>query len=246
MLSLPDAARLACWLNAWIAGRASADAALAGFGADGGAEISGPERGSRARPAALLVRLRTELRPTGVSAALPAPGDPLGLGGPAAFTIDAVDAGQAVILQGADLGLIPHLTSSVTTWVAAPAVPPSYLPDVAEAEALLSRAVSGAADALRDLDAASWAPDVVDAIRNLRRPAAIAGSPPFASPRAARVAHQALRAQQIVELAQLDDEQPRPADHQRMDALRPLERAVRVALVAATSVRDAATTGTVP
>ena len=54
MLSLPDSARVACWLNAWLAGRESADDVITGLnGRHGLAEFVGPETGEPARAGAL-------------------------------------------------------------------------------------------------------------------------------------------------------------------------------------------------
>ena len=51
--------------------------------------------------------------------ALPSPGDPLGLGGPAAFNADALDVGEALVLHGRTTGLVPRTTGRSTRWEAA-------------------------------------------------------------------------------------------------------------------------------
>ena len=48
--------------------------------------------------------LRAE-RATAAGIALPVPGDPLGLAGPSSFNGEVVEAGEGVVLDGADLGL---------------------------------------------------------------------------------------------------------------------------------------------
>ncbi|MDP9318578.1 MAG: hypothetical protein M3O94_05780, partial [Actinomycetota bacterium] len=127
MLSLAASARVACWVNAWLTSRESSDAAISGFCDRGGAaEFVGPDPASRLPPALFL----GEIRRWGVrraSSALPVPGDPLGLGGPATFNTDVLDAGEGVVLHGPDLGLVPSRTGGVTVWHVSPARQPTYL-----------------------------------------------------------------------------------------------------------------------
>jgi hypothetical protein len=240
VLQLPAAARAACWLNAWLAGREGADAVISGLAEPGRAtEFVGPEPGSRLAPALFL----GELRRWGVrrvSSALPAPGDPLGLGGPPGFNADSIEAGEAVVLHGAELGLVPGSAGSVTSWQVTRAAAPPYLPQVGDAGRELRAALAAAADSLARLDVVSWRPEIADDLQVLRRPGRPAERLPFAAPECARVASEALRAAAIVTLARSDDTGPvsaRDAD-ERSAALQPLDRAARAALVAATSSYD--------
>lgn len=240
MLSLPDSARAACWLNAWLATRASADAVISGLAAPGQiTEFVGPEPETRLSVALFL----GEARRRGVrhiSSALPVPGDPLGLGGPASFNADVLEAGEGLLLHGADLGLVPTVIGHLVRWELSAAQPPPYLASVAEADRALRLATMEAADRLAELDVASFCPDVADILLDLRAPAVLDPSLPFASTQAARLAHDALRAGRIVALASRDDGGAVSVAEvaQRASALQPLDRASRAALVAATSSLD--------
>jgi hypothetical protein len=240
VLTLPDSARVACWLNAWLAARESADEAITGLsGPSALAEFVGPDAGDRLSPALFLREVR-RLGVQRVTVALPVPGDPLGLGGPVTFNADALEAGEALVLHGPDLGLVPTRVGDVIQWVLSPAHPPTYLASVAEADRTLKLATTEAADRLAELDVASWQPDVADILLNLRQPSALAEPAPFASPHAARLVHDALRAGRIVALAGRDDGGAVSVSEvaQRAAALQPLDRASRAAVVAATSSLD--------
>ena len=167
MLLVPPAARVASWLNAWLCGGASADAVIGGLNAAGSAEFALPD-GSAPMSAALLLG---ELRRQGAaraSLALPVPGDPLGLGGPPEFNVDAVDTGEAVVVHGPDIGFVPVVGGDHVRWRGGAAIPPAYLPDIASADTQLRAAVLEAAERLAELDVAAWGPDVADALMNLR------------------------------------------------------------------------------
>jgi len=235
---LPDSARVACWLNAWLAGRESTDAVISGLAGSGRlAEFAAPGT-APAAPALFLgeVRRRGGSR---ASVALPVPGDPLGLGGPAAFNTEALEAGEAVILHGAELGLIPVRIGAITRWQLGDAHPPAYLASVAEADLTLRRATSQAADALARLDVASWRPEVADLFLDPRQTRA-PDPAPFAGAQAARLAHDALRAARIVTLAGRDDGAATSAVEadRRAAALQPLDLASRAGIVAAASSLD--------
>ncbi len=125
MFVVPAAARLGCWLNAWIAGRTSADEAITGITA-GRETVSfrGLEPELDLAPAMMLGEIRRRAI-TRVTVALPVPGDLTGLGGPSQFNVGALDAGQAVLLTGVGLGMVPDSRPGTTTWVAAPGGPPA-------------------------------------------------------------------------------------------------------------------------
>lgn len=180
-LAPPRSALLACWTSAWMA----ADASLP--------EVV--ERVTRQDDAHLVTglwvddldleqavgRLRAEGM-TQVRVVLPAPGDPLGLPGPGAFTQQALVAGEGVLAvrpDGTGTGLVPTLTShgtdlegTVTTvvWNAYPVEVsgPDQGPFLHEAEHDLRRGIVEATRALGDLDVARWDPDIGDALDDLR------------------------------------------------------------------------------
>ncbi len=230
---LPDSARLALWFTAWAHGRASLDDARdAVVAGDAAHDVVGLEDG----PVPLIVAmglLRAE-RATGAGLALPEPGDPLGLGGPPAFNAEALEAGEAVLLTGADLGLVPVRAGAGVVWRCLPATASRQVPDLPEADTGLRAALPAAADALADLDVARWRPEVADELLSLRRTSDLP-VPPGTDGRAPRVLSLAARCRRIVALALPDDGGAVTAVEadRRREALRPLDRAARRAVVAA-------------
>ena len=83
-----------------------------------------------------------------MGAAFPVEGDPVGLGGPPAFNADALEAGEAVVVAGTGLGLVPHRTGAAVVWTAHPAGP-RQLPDVGEADRALRAALLESAQRAR-------------------------------------------------------------------------------------------------
>jgi hypothetical protein len=103
--------------------------------------------------------------------AAPAPGDPAGLAGPAAFNQAALDAGEAVVFGGAPgtpaIGLVPELDARTVLWRAhRVASPPTA--DPGEASRTLRRTLLSTTETLVDLDVASWQPEIPDLLMNLR------------------------------------------------------------------------------
>ena len=149
-----DSARLAWWLTAWLRGSARPDdvhdAVLDGDAAHHVIGLPGEPD-----PVPLLLALpalrRTRTRSAGL--ALPAPGHPCGLGGPAAFNKAALASGEAVVLDGAGLGLLPHRAGAGVMWSLQPAAR-RPLVDLHEASRALRRVLSEAATRLADLDVA--------------------------------------------------------------------------------------------
>jgi hypothetical protein len=92
--------------------------------------------------------------------ALPAPGDPLGLSGPASFNSAAVDVGQAaiVVLQDRNLGLVPGPDRRGSSYVGVrldvhdSGPVRRDLPSLSEAERELSDAMRSATEALTSVD----------------------------------------------------------------------------------------------
>lgn len=240
VFDVPAAARTACWLNAWIGGREPADEVIGGLHGHA-TEVEFRGLGSPASLSAALVL--GEVRRLGVThatAALPAPGDLVGLGGPAAFNEAVLDRGEGVVLHGPGLGLVPHASQAVLSWHAQPASPPGFVPDIATADRELRDAFRTTTERLVELDVTSWSPDIADALMNLRTPIRLDAAMAFASPQAARSTITALRALHIVDLALRDDGGSVTASEMtaRRDALALLSHAGRQAVVAACSSVD--------
>ncbi len=230
-----DSARLAWFLAAWLRGDASPDDVRDGVIGDDAAHdvvgLAGPDS------VPLLLALG-RIRATGASSAglaLPVPGAPVGLGGPAGFNAAALETGEAVVLDGAGLGLVPHRAGAGVVWTCLPAHR-RQLVDLGEADRTLRATLVQTAADLAALDVARWRPEVADELMNLRhRPTydAPAGTPP----RAVDLAGRAMQALGIVELA-LEDHGGAVTAYEmdrRSAALDPLGDAARRALVAACS-----------
>jgi hypothetical protein len=233
---LPDSVRLALWFSAWCEGSASLDVTRDAIVADDAAHdvVGLPGREQESVPLILaLGALRAE-RARGAGVALPVPGDPVGLGGPPPFNSEALEAEEAVVLDGVDLGLVPARAGSGVVWRCLPAYERRQVPDLAEADTALRAALPEAADGLAALDVARWRPEVADELMALRRPQAL-DVPGEMEPRAQRMLATALRCSRIVALALVDDGGALTAGEaeRRRAALLPLDRAARRAVVAA-------------
>lgn len=236
---LPDSAVLAWWVTAWLAGHVGVDDLL-----DAMAEVA-PAHSVRPGPGAPpdvegagLLPLLTVLRRTGatrLSVALPSEGDPLGLGGPRAFSVDALDAGEAVLSDQTGIGAVPHRVGAGITWTVH-AVNRRSVPDVGEADRMLRQGLLRAADDLERLDVASWSHTATDEILNLRHLPEVPDVP-GTPPRCRSLAARALQALAVVEAAMDDHGGAVSADEvrSRAEALRQLERCGRAALTAACS-----------
>lgn len=233
--SLPDATRFALWFTAWNRGETSLDETRDAIIADDAAhDITGLASGT-----APLILALGELRSLGAHAAgvaLPVPGDPLGLAGPPGYNTLALEHGEAVLLEGSGLGLVPVRTGVGVVWQALQAETLRQLPDLSEADQQLRRSLAEAADDLAALDVARWRPEVADELLALRRPVDL-HLPPTVSGRASRMLGLALRCRTIVNLALEDDGAAVSAQEiaRRRDALLPLDHAARRAVVAACS-----------
>jgi hypothetical protein len=232
---LPRAALFSIWVSAWLRGEVSADDL--GTRLDRGHDdavhvvIDLPQEAS-AQP--LLIALGA-LRRRGASAArlaLPAPGDPVGLAGPAAFNIAALDARQAVVLDGTGLGLIPAVVGRAVEWCCLPATPPAPL-DPGETAAGLHRTLLEVTSLLTDLDVATWQPEIPDALMNLRHRPALMLPASYDERRRERL-DRALLCLEIVTLARGAGAAMLAADQaeRRRRALDELDRAARRGLVA--------------
>lgn len=232
---LPDALRLAWWGTAWLRGLLATDLVVDAVIGEQATHLV--REGDVVHPLALgLGRLRAA-GATGLGAAFPVEGDPVGLGGPAAFNTAALEAGEAVVVVGAraELGLVPETVGGATTWVLHPARR-RPLGDVGETDRELRRCLVQTADRLAALDVARWRPEVADLLMDLRHRAPLA-APPGVPPRCVDLAGRALDALLVVDVALEDDGGAVSASEAtaRAEALRPLARAARAALVAAGS-----------
>jgi len=235
---LPAAVWLAWWGTAWLRGHVVADQ-LIDTVLDQDANHLVAFAGTGAEPLMTgLGRLRSD-GADALGAALPAEGDPVGLGGPAAFNAAALEAGEAVVAVDAAgfalHGLVPSRVGAAVTWEVLPAQR-RQLPDVGDADRALRAALPETADLLAALEVARWRPEVADRLMDLRhRPRVVA--PPGVPPRCVELASRGLQALEIVELALEDDGgalTAHEAERRRL-ALVPLGRAARRALVAAAS-----------
>lgn len=238
---LPPAARLAWWGTAWLRGHVVADLLLDAVVGDDATHVVAPLEtlglgGDDAAEALLsgLARLRAE-GATGLGAAFPVEGDPVGLGGPRAFNDAALETGEAVVVVGTGIGLVPVRVGAAITWVAHRAER-RQLPDVGEADRGLRLALLDTAERLAALDVARWRPEVADRLMNLRHRQPVA-APAGVPGRCVELAARGLQASEIVDLA-LEDDGGAVSAHEiaaRRAALQPLARAGRRALVAACS-----------
>jgi hypothetical protein len=180
----PRSALLAAWGSAWLAGEAGLEEMVVRVGAHDDAHHVAGLADLDLDLARAVARLRAD-GATGLRVVLPAPGDPLGLPGPGAFSAAALEAGEGVVAvrpDGTGTGLVPALTShgteldgTVTTvcWSASAVAfrGPCAGPSLHEAEHDLRRGVVEVAATLRDLDVARWRPDLAEALQALRREA---------------------------------------------------------------------------
>lgn len=228
MDSLPASVRVACWVSAWLDGRASPDAVI-----DAVAQHAGVVAwaGDELPPALLLGRIRSA-GTSACAATLPAPGDPAALAGPPSTNAAVTDAGEGVHLLGARTVLTPD----GRTWAALAATPPT-LPHWRDVDRQLRSVLIRTAEDLAALDVARWNPDVADALLNLRQPPDEHDDLPLPRPEVGRLMTQAARCRSIVDLALRDDGAAVSASEvrRRRTALDELERVSRLALVAATA-----------
>lgn len=231
---LPRSAEFALWFNAWVDGSVSLDDTRdAVVGSDAAQNVLGLPGERRPVPLILALGRLRSTGATGAGIALPVPGDPLGLAGPAEFNAEVIEAGEGVILDGADLGLVPVQVGSGLDWHGYRAVSRRQVPDLSEADTSLRAALLAAANTLAELDVARWRPDVADELMALRRTVDL-NLPRGLTPRAVKLASLCLRSRTIVALGQADDGAAvtaHEADLRRL-ALAPLDRAARRGLVA--------------
>jgi hypothetical protein len=233
--TLPASARLAWWGTAWLCGLIGPDELLDAVVADDVAHVVvGEEPG--------LVQFLARSRALGadaVAASFPAPGDPVGLRGPAELTAAAIEAGEVALILGAagtdGTALVPGAVGRAVEWTpyAAARRPP---PDLGDADRLLRAAVLAVTDELAALDVARWRPEIANELIHLRTGVPL--HPPAGVPqRCVDLAGRALHLWRVVELAEEDDGAAISAVEieRRRQAMKPLGHAVRLALTAAFS-----------
>lgn len=241
MLSLPRSVRLAAWATMCFAGRCDPyEVADRVRGDDEPHELVGaPSLDSLSQ----VLPFWQKAGAYAVSAALPRPGDPHGLGGPVRLTESAVAAGEAIVAVGAPYALVPRVTpfgppgdqGHFVEWVWHEANPPPAGPSIAQADRELNEALLAAGRVLADLDVPSWRPEVARLLDDVRAGRASAPLPHGYSREAQALAARAARLWTIAEFALADDGGAVTAADAstRRDSLRDLERAARHALVAA-------------
>lgn len=235
-LLLPDSARLAWWYAAWLRGDVSPDdVADAVVDDDAGHHIADLPGHDDLTPLLLGLGTLRNLGTTTAGLAYPAEGDPVGLGGPPEFNMAALEQGEAVVLNGSGLGLVPVRAGRGVVWRCLPAQRRQVV-DLGEAGRAYRTAVLESANQLAALDVARWRPAVADALLNLRR-AAVPVPPPGTPGAAVALAGRGVHGLALVDLALEDDGAAVTAQQadERRAALLPLAAASRRALVAACS-----------
>jgi hypothetical protein len=230
---LPVSGLVAGWLSACLAGRSHPEEMLHALGEDTLHLVAGVDEAVLS-----LVLAIGALRRRGATAAalaLPVPGDLAGLAGPPEFNDRVLEEGEAVLVLGAGLGLVPEFGDDVVTWHAVPAERPRPV-DPQEAGATLRTTLVEATHRLVELDVARWQPEIADALSNLQHRSPAPLPPHFSASRVATVERAAL-CREIVALADAGEGGAVSAFEidARRAALGPLDRAARHALVAACS-----------
>lgn len=250
MLDVPRSVRLAAWGSAVLRAEVPVAAAVKAVTRDDEPH----DVGGDASPAgaADLASLLSGLpgRAASLRVVLPVPGDVLGLPGPAAFNVDALDAGEGVLTDptGTEpaLGLVPMVTEfgsewepgAMVTWHVHEVAPRRVIDwgSLGEAERALRLALTQATEALATLDVARWREDAADriaAVRDGGLPRDV--MPPTSDQHAVRVLATAARVRAIVALAAEDDGATISGWEatQRMQALIDVDGVARRAMAAA-------------
>ncbi|NUV78347.1 hypothetical protein [Streptomyces sp. CAI-155] len=251
MLVEPRSGLLAAWGNALLAGLVSPDDAVAAMvGKDAVHRVEGlPGEAGPVGLTLALGRLRA-LGATGFRVALPVPGHPLGLSGPPDFNARALEAEEAVVAYGVPYGLVPEVSEAgpegdlhvEVVWRVLPVreAPPADVPSLSEAERELAEALRDATALLSRLDVAGSGPVAEAAVDAYRARAEVSRGrevlAPGYPPRAVRVLELAQRVGLLVSVAYENGHGGAVSASEmaaRGDALRPVERVARRAVVAA-------------
>ncbi len=229
--SLPVSAVLATWLDAVRAGLAGPDDLAAAVRGDDPRHLVTGLPGSDVLE---LHQLPATLAGP-ISLALPAPGDPVGLGGPPAFNLAALEAGEAVVVGS--VGLVPEEDARTILWRAHHAGPVPWV-DERESASELRVGLADVTRRLVDLDVAAWQPDIPDLLLNLRHRAPLP-FPPGYDARRAETGERAVLCLDILALARAGEGGAVSSYEmdRRREALGDLDRVARRALVGACSGR---------
>lgn len=250
---LPRSVVLALWLGAGSRGAGAEHAARVVQGDDEPHTVDG--LGGEANLVTLVEAwggAASARRATAVAALLPAPGDAAGV--PAEIALDAVEAGECVLVENAAgaFAAVPVVErfgsdlepGHLVRWLVRPVEPwrlrlLGTLGTLEEAERGLRTALGTAVEALDALDVSRWREDAAVEIARLREPVDLSPVlPPVLDPRRVRALSQAVRLHAIVQLASADDGGAVNVwqSDQRGAALRSVEVASRHAMSAATVV----------
>jgi hypothetical protein len=260
VLDIPRSARLAAWGTAWLQRRASAADVVRAVGGDDEPHRVVPDE-ALSWAADDLEGLLLALREAGVPAlrvVLPAPGDPVGLPGPAAFNAAALEAGECVLTAaGPAWGAVPEVMEfgsawepgHLVTWYVRPvdehgqlAGPLTGGSGLADAERALKEGLLAATDTLTHLDVAALGPGAAEHLRRLRRAEIPTGMLPAGTPpRTLQVLSTAGRLRAVLSLAAQDDGAAVNVfeAQERARALRELDVVCRHAVVAAVNAATA-------
>lgn len=268
---------LAVWANAWLAGKAAPDDVLDALSLwaprhlvtayDSAAAtrtgLPWPDL-TDAGAVSMLQTLRTAAGPTtgepAMSIALPVPGDVRGLAAGTQFQLDAIAAGEAIVVSRAGVdavGLVPEFDypdvdpefdddaeygePSSLSWTvySLPTVPVPAYGDLGQAEYDLRSAVRSAADALGMLRAGATDPDVADPrglVEQILESGRLHHAPDHAPTRALRVLENAAHVDAIIAVSSgLMPIGLQTSSEMQIanDALQPLTGVVRTARMAA-------------
>jgi hypothetical protein len=234
-VSLPRSALLAVWLNATLRGSVGPDDFASAVRGEDPQHLVVDWPDLRAVGLDVLPAAVQRSGGTSAALALPTAGDPLGLRGPVEFNTLALDAGEAVVLAGTGIGLVPVLDARTILWHAVPAdVAPAL--DRGEAGRSLRQTLVSATAELARLDVASWQPEIPDLLLNVRHRPALP-LPPGTGPRTVEDLERALLCLEIASFALRDDGGAVSAYEmaERRRCLTDLDRAARRVAVAVCS-----------
>jgi len=231
---------LTAWINSWLRGAVSFDAAVSAIHDAGISTVRGlPDLPDPAPVGWVLSALRAS-GGTPVRLVLPVAGDVRGVPGAPNLPAEATRAGQLVV--GGGQAFLPDEDSSAdggwlardVTGVAQIPVSPGEQQTISQSAGALRLAVLEATHMLAELDVARWNP----AVESLSRREQTVSFPPDHNPSAAALATRAAQLAAILDLAVADAPGGAINAHgaaHRDAALRPLSVAVREALMTAYS-----------
>jgi hypothetical protein len=226
--SIPRAAGLALWLGGWLRGAAALDDVLAALDSAHHHVFIGLDT---ARPLGALEALGAiRLLETDVALALTAPGDPTGLAGPPSFNAAVMEAGEAVLLPRAGLGIIPVLVGGAVEWRCSAANAPAPIDSRGARQQLRATLLEVTAE-LAALQIATWGSEIPDLLINPPDPPALPSALAMAE---AEALTSAVRCLEIVAAAsRIEPGAISAAERSQFEqAMRRLNSAARHALVA--------------